>query len=45
MTARFRVRAQGKVSVMDESRSLDAASDGTFTDSFGPYAVRIYRFR
>ena len=45
VSVRFRVKAQGKVSVMGERRSLDAASDGTFADAFKPYAVHIYRFR
>ena len=45
VTARFRVKARGEVAVMGERRSLGAASDGAFTDTFAPYAVRIYRFR
>ena len=45
VTACFRVKAEGDVSVMSEHRSIKTTVCGTFTDSFAPYAVHVYRFR
>jgi hypothetical protein len=38
------VPAQAKVEVIDEGREL-SLQNGTFSDSFGPYAVHLYRIK